>query len=127
MPTCTSLRTPAARQASTTLRVPPTFTRSKSAGSPQPSTFAAAWKASLAQEALDERGADEAGAAGDEGAAQRLGRPSPHSVPVHGLWLTSDTFALPLLSRVIRKLDHAVLFAVVVSRKLPSGFATETR
>ena len=45
VPTCTSRRTPAARQASTTLRVPCTFTRSKSAGSPKSSTFAAAWKA----------------------------------------------------------------------------------
>src|SRR5215212_6533562 len=43
--TWTSRRTPPALQAATTFRVPCTLTRSKSAGSPKSSTFAAAWKA----------------------------------------------------------------------------------
>src|ERR671922_646584 len=45
VPTCTSRRTPAARQAAMTRSVPPTFTRSNSAGSPQSPSAAAAWKA----------------------------------------------------------------------------------
>src|SRR5215207_9535084 len=45
VPTCTRRRTPASRQASITFCVPRTFSRSKSAGSPQSSTFAAAWNA----------------------------------------------------------------------------------
>ena len=45
VPTCTSRRTPARRQASTTDRVPSTLTRRNSLHGPQSSTLAAAWKA----------------------------------------------------------------------------------
>jgi hypothetical protein len=79
------------------------------------------------REALDESASDEARASRDEGPYPRFGMPSPHSVPEHGLCDTSVTFALPLLSRETRKLVQAVLFVVVVSRKLPSGFDVETR
>jgi hypothetical protein len=52
---------------------------------------------------------------------------SPHSHPLHGLCETSVTLALPSLSRVMRKLVHAVLLEVVVSMKFPSELAFETR
>ena len=59
---------------------------------------------------------------------QRFGRSSPHILGVlHGLFETLVTFAFPLLSRVIRTLVHAVLLVVSVSRKVPSGFAIDTR
>ena len=47
---------------------------------------------------------------------QRFGMSSPHRVPLHGLCEISVIFALPMLSRVSRKLDQAVLLVVVVSR-----------
>jgi hypothetical protein len=48
---------------------------------------------------------------------QRFWMSSPHSHPLHGLCETSVTLALPSLSRVMRKLVHAVLFEIVVSMK----------
>jgi hypothetical protein len=82
----------------------------------------------LRSEALYESASDEARTAGDERARQRFGRSSPHILGVlHGLFETLVTFAFPLLSRVIRTLVHAVLLVVFVSRKVPSGFAIDTR
>ena len=81
----------------------------------------------LASEALDESASDEARSTGDEGARQRFWSSSPHCHPLHWLCETSLILALPWLSRLMRKLVHAMLFAVVVSMKFPSGFAFETR
>jgi hypothetical protein len=81
----------------------------------------------LGAETLYESAPDEARPAGYERARQRFGMPSPQSVPEQGLCATSATFALPLLSRVRRKLVQAVLFVVVVSRKFPSGLDVESR
>ena len=45
----------------------------------------------------------------EDGGAQRFGICTPHSFPEHGADATSAIFALPLESRVTRKLVHAVL------------------
>ena len=58
---------------------------------------------------------------------QRFCRFSPHCQPLHGLCEISLIFALPLLSRVRRKLVHAVFYVLSVSMKFPRGFAIETR
>ena len=81
----------------------------------------------LRSEALYESASDEARSSGYERPGQRFWRPSPHCQPLHGLCETSLTLALPLLSRVMRKLVHAVLFVLFVSMKFPRGFAVETR
>jgi len=44
-----------------------------------------------------------------------------------GEWAISVIFGFPLLSRVNRKLTHAVLFVRFCSRKFPSGFTVLRR
>ena len=56
-------------------------------------------------------------------AGQRFGICVPHSAPVQGAAETSVILALPLLSRVSRKLVHAVLLVVSVSRNALTGWS----
>src|SRR5918994_2174437 len=64
----------------------------------------------LRAEALDESASDEARPACYECLGQRFGSWMPHMSPEHGLFATSATLALPLLSRVTLRLVHAGLF-----------------